>query len=164
MDEKELWGIVFVFAILLSVIIIYYDQTLESLGASSCTFTDAQCPHAKSAAVEATIIILLLAIIVGGTGFFFARAFLAKKVPPTPVGPNHNVAVKFVPKDSSELDEDSKKVYDFISENGGSVFQGEIIRETGFAKVTVTRILDKLEMQGFIERKRRGMSNIVVAK
>ncbi|RLE76927.1 MAG: transcriptional regulator, partial [Thermoprotei archaeon] len=35
---------------------------------------------------------------------------------------------------------------------------------TGFSKAKVSRILDKLEAMGLVERKRRGMSNIVLLR
>ena len=46
----------------------------------------------------------------------------------------------------------------------GSVYQSDIIKETKLTKVKVTRILDKLEGKKLIDRKRRGMTNIVVLK
>ena len=46
-----------------------------------------------------------------------------------------------------------------------SVFwMGQGFKWTGISKVGISRILDRLENQGFIERKRRGMNNIVVLK
>ena len=71
-------------------------------------------------------------------------------------------------KDYSEvlkdLTEEEKQVFQKILDEDGSVFQSNIVEETGLAKVKVTRILDRLEGQGLIERKRRGMTNIVVLK
>ncbi|MBI4983154.1 MarR family transcriptional regulator [Candidatus Woesearchaeota archaeon] len=46
----------------------------------------------------------------------------------------------------------------------GSAYQSDLIKETRLTKVKVTRILDKLEGRGLIERKRRGMTNIVILK
>jgi uncharacterized membrane protein len=67
--------------------------------------------------------------------------------------------------DSSSLNDIEAQIYNFIKENKGSVYQSEIVTETGLNKVKVTRILDKLEHNdGIIERKRRGMANIVVLK
>lgn len=62
------------------------------------------------------------------------------------------------------LSEEEKKIYNLILDCDGSIFQGELIRKTGFSKVKVSRILDKLEIKGLIERRRRGMSNLVVVK
>jgi len=38
------------------------------------------------------------------------------------------------------------------------------VEETGFTKVKITRILDSLEGNGLIERKRRGMTNIIILR
>ncbi|MBI2668790.1 hypothetical protein HYX14_03025 [Candidatus Woesearchaeota archaeon] len=64
----------------------------------------------------------------------------------------------------STLDDEEKKIYGLIQAKGGSAFQGDLVRETGFSKVKITRILDKLELNGVLERKRRGMTNIIVLK
>lgn len=57
-----------------------------------------------------------------------------------------------------------KQIYGHIKEAGGFVFQGELVEKSGVSKVKVTRILDKLEGLGLVERRRRGMSNVVVLK
>ncbi len=66
--------------------------------------------------------------------------------------------------DVSKLDEDEKKAYELIKSKGGSMYQTDMIRETGFSKVKVTRIIDRMETKGIMERKRRGMANIIVLK
>ena len=71
---------------------------------------------------------------------------------------------EFKPVDESKLDEEEKAVYDKVKEKGGSAYQSDVIKETGLTKVRVSRILDKLEGAGVVERKRRGMTNIVVLK
>ncbi len=70
----------------------------------------------------------------------------------------------FKPVDMSRLDEEETRVYELIKSKGGSAYQGDLIRETGFSKVKTTRILDRLELKGVLERKRRGMTNIIVLK
>ena len=37
-------------------------------------------------------------------------------------------------------------------------------QKTNFGKAKMTRIIDRLEGRGFVERKRRGMTNVVVLK
>ena len=51
-----------------------------------------------------------------------------------------------------------------LKENKGTVFQPKIVNDSGFSKIKVSRLLDKLEERQFIERKRRGMTNVVVLK
>ena len=71
---------------------------------------------------------------------------------------------ELAPVDVSQLEEEEKQVYDVLKEKGGSLFQGDMIKETGFSKVKITRILDRLEQKNVVERKRRGMSNLVVLR
>lgn len=58
---------------------------------------------------------------------------------------------------------DEKEVFGLVEKNH-TIFQGNLIEETGFTKAKMTRILDKLEGHGLIERKRRGLTNVVVLK
>ena len=65
--------------------------------------------------------------------------------------------------DTSRLKPEEKQVLKIIQENK-TIFQAELIEKLGFGKAKVTRILDRLDGNGFIERKRRGMTNVVVLK
>ena len=66
--------------------------------------------------------------------------------------------------DTSKLDEDEKKIYGLLKQNEGSMYQSDLIKETELSKVAITRILDKLESKKIIDRKRRGMTNIVILR
>ncbi len=56
-----------------------------------------------------------------------------------------------------------KQVYNIIKEHN-AIFQADLIEKTGLTKATMTRIIDKLEGHGLVERKRRGMTNVVILK
>ncbi len=66
--------------------------------------------------------------------------------------------------DESKLSEEEKQVIGFLKEKEGSAYQSDLIKETGHSKVKITRVLDKLEGKGILEKKRRGMTNIIVLK
>ncbi|MBI4043576.1 MAG: hypothetical protein HY393_02075 [Candidatus Diapherotrites archaeon] len=66
--------------------------------------------------------------------------------------------------DASLLESDEQAVWQKMVDAHGSLFQSDLIRSTGFSKVKLSRVLDKLESKGAIERKRRGMTNLVVVK
>ncbi len=66
--------------------------------------------------------------------------------------------------DIKSLDDEEKKIVEKIKEKEGSIYQSDLIKETGYSKVKITRILDKLESKGILEKKRRGMTNIVVLR
>ncbi len=65
--------------------------------------------------------------------------------------------------DTSKLRSDEKQALKIIQENR-AVFQSDLIERTGFGKAKMTRIIDRLEGMGLVERKRRGMTNVVVLK
>ena len=57
-----------------------------------------------------------------------------------------------------------KLVKHIIKNKDGSAYQTDLIKETGFSKVKISRVLDRLEAKDILERKRRGMTNIIVLK
>ncbi len=59
---------------------------------------------------------------------------------------------------------EEKKIYNILNGAEGAIFQAELVEKSGYSKVKVSRILDRLEGKGLVERKRRGMTNIVIAK
>jgi uncharacterized membrane protein len=62
------------------------------------------------------------------------------------------------------LKDDEKKIYEMILDSDGIILQSELTEKTGFSKPKVSRGLETLEIKDLIERKRRGMSNIVILK
>lgn len=65
--------------------------------------------------------------------------------------------------DLSSFRPEEKQVYGLVKEHS-AMFQADLIEKTGFSKARMTRIVDKLEGFGLVERKRRGMTNVVVIK
>jgi len=60
---------------------------------------------------------------------------------------------------------EEKRVFSFIKENKEKgTYQSNIVKEFDFPKSKVSRILDRLENFGIIERKRRGMTNLIALK
>jgi uncharacterized membrane protein len=83
--------------------------------------------------------------------------------------PKEKIVIKTV-KDKKKkivlegLDELEKKVIKMLQEENGAVFQRTLMEKLEIGKVGVTRLLDKLESKQLIERKRRGMNNIIVLR
>ena len=67
-------------------------------------------------------------------------------------------------KEPEGLDEEEQEVYDLIKESEGTIYQSDLVKKTEHSKVKITRLLDKLENKKILERKRRGMTNLVVLK
>ena len=66
--------------------------------------------------------------------------------------------------DLDKLDKDEKRVIDLLLKENKAMFQATLKEKLDVGKVKLTRLLDKLEAKQLIERKRRGMNNLVVLK
>jgi uncharacterized membrane protein len=65
---------------------------------------------------------------------------------------------------SKTLKDDEVKVYQAILDAGGVMNQGDIGKQIGLSKTTVSRVLDLLESRGLVEKRRRGMSNVILLR
>ncbi len=65
---------------------------------------------------------------------------------------------------SKTLKDDEVKVYQKILDAGGVLNQGELVAQSGLSKTTVSRTLDRLESKGLVEKRRRGMGNVILLK
>lgn len=57
-----------------------------------------------------------------------------------------------------------KNAYEIVMASQGAIFQSELVEKMGRSKVEVSRILDRLEGKNLIERRRRGLTNMVLIK
>ena len=64
----------------------------------------------------------------------------------------------------SGLDNKEREVIKILEKENGTLFQADLMEKLGIGKVGITRLLDKLEAKQLIERKRRGMNNVVVLR
>lgn len=104
-------------------------------------------------------------VFIGVIGFALAviGIYLYRKTVPVEP-PKPALDAKKIEETLNKLDGDEKNIYQIIADEKGMMFQSKLIERTGFTKVKVSRVLDSLEMKGLIERKRRGMTNVVVLK
>ncbi len=59
------------------------------------------------------------------------------------------------------LDEEHRRVIEFVIDNGGEVKQADIVRVTGIPKVRVFRILQSLASKGILTKERDRKTNII---
>lgn len=162
-ENKTMLGVIALLLVLFAVAIFFYNRTLNDLAAGSCTDAPANCPHEKIVETQNIIIAVLILLI----GAVVAWIFLQMRKLPQPAARQETDSGKRAPArkvNLSELDSDEKKIVAFLQERQGSAFQSEVIKLTGFSKVKVSRILDQMEHNGLVERKRRGMANLVVLR
>ena len=59
------------------------------------------------------------------------------------------------------LSEDQSAIVEILSANGSSMWQAELVRETGFTDSKASRLLSRMEAEGHIRRIRDGMGKRV---
>ncbi len=57
-----------------------------------------------------------------------------------------------------------KSLLSLIRKNRGAILQNRLVTESGLSRTKVTRILNGLEIKGVIERRRMGMTNLIISK
>lgn len=62
------------------------------------------------------------------------------------------------------LKDDEQKVFQAVLDSEGIIAQSDLSDLTGVSKSNVSRALDLLESRGYVERRRRGMGNIIILK
>lgn len=65
---------------------------------------------------------------------------------------------------ADRLADNERVVYEAVLEADGVLPQNEIVDRTDLSKATVSRMLDSLETKALVERKRRGMGNVVLLR
>ena len=159
MNSKALgFLIVTISVIIISLLIFSKVQTDRQL-LQACTemcgstgMGTAACPyHQGNNQGWLAIISSILVAALGGVGLYLAFSKTEK-------------VIEQKEYDISTLNEEEKNVFLLVKENKEGVYQSELVTKTTLSKVKMTRILDSLEANGLVERKRRGMSNVVVLK
>ncbi|VVB68510.1 MarR family protein [Candidatus Norongarragalina meridionalis] len=157
-------------AAVIGLIVYLFNRALTDIVSTACTH-GTSCPMWGTLTLQTNIGIgiMLFIVLIGLYLIFFgeeeriitkfrtikpsARQFEPKRVS------KENYA-----KAMATLSGEEKNILERIIEAEGTIFQAQLAESTGFPKVKVTRILDRLEAKGLVERRRRGMSNVVVLK
>ncbi len=119
---------------------------------STCKCAAGTCPMENIFPAEAYVGIAVVALL------FFIGLYLTIQ-PSSVVQSSNNWK-----SNSKKLRGDEKAIYNLLIDSNGVLFQSELVEKTSYPKAKVSRILDKLEAQDLLERKRRGLSNAVVLK
>lgn len=158
-DQKKIGWIIIFLSIILFILTFYMADTIMKLKIElhkTCPLPPEECPYKSSVPIEA-VAAFILAISMGLFGLFLT--FIATGT--EKITTQEKRKLKDLLKN---LTEEERKIYDFVSSSDGLVFQSDLIERTNFSKVKVSRILDRLEAKKLIERRRRGMANIIVLK
>lgn len=156
MKNKNVGWIIVGIALLMAVIVLIFNFALKDIVGQTCSHGPS-CTMYETISVQTWISLSIVAIVlIIGIIIMFTK-------------PKERLVIKTIKerrkkKDYSSLDKNEKTVIDLLLKEGNAMFQADLMEKLGIGKVGVTRLLDKLEAKQLIERKRRGMNNIVVLK
>lgn len=167
MKNKNVGYLIVGISLIIGIIIFIFNNALKTIVSTACTHGPT-CPMWGTISTQTWISLSLLGLV-----FFIGLFFIFTKENEKIVIKRINMPAKqeattnLAPKKLNEedlklLDKEEKDIIELILKENGSMFQSDIVEKTGMHKVKITRILDNLEGRGLIERKRRGMSNIVI--
>ncbi|MBD3156076.1 MAG: MarR family transcriptional regulator [Candidatus Aenigmarchaeota archaeon] len=156
MDQKYLGIAIIIVSIALFFVVYSVTNKLKDISESQCGCEPDTCPMSGGVPLE-TYVALTLTVMMGVFGVVLMLR--SRKLDTMKVKKNKRIS-RMIKK----LDDDQKKLYNLVEDSEGVIFQGDLVDESGFSKSKVSRTLDKLEGKGLIERKRRGMSNVIVLK
>src|SRR3989344_8613841 len=161
MENKEIGWLLLAVSILIIVFTFFYSSALDEAVRKSCFLQhgDVESCEMFDSVTKQTYFALAIAGILVIVSLFLLftkqpEKVIVKKIKERKVQKNI---------DLSGFRREEKEVYNLVKENGAT-FQADLIEKTGFSKARMTRIIDKLEGHGLVERKRRGMTNVVVLK
>lgn len=160
MENKNVGWMIIGISLLVVVIIFIFNNAMKEIIMQGCPAAHGgyACP-AYGTINQQTYLALSIVGILAVFGFVLIFSQQKEKIIIRKVREhNHKKEI-----DTSDLNKEEKQVLEIIQENK-TIFQAGLIEKTGFGKAKITRILDRLEGRGIVERKRRGMTNVVVLK
>lgn len=150
-NNKKLGVVLIVLSLVIGGIFVYYILNLTQKSQELGCFNNQEC-----FTVEKGLSISHIAI--GIFSFILALGFYLLFF-------NKERFIEQKDYDLTKLNSEEKKVFSFIRENKEKgIYQSSIVEKFNFPKSKVSRILDRLEQTGVVERKRRGMTNLIFLK
>ena len=158
MENKHVGGLIIGIAIIMAVIVFIFNSAMKTIVSISCT-EGPTCPMWGTISTQTWLSLSITAIV-----FIIGIAIMFTK-------PKEKIIIKTIKEKEKKkklnlegLEKNEKEVIEILQKENGAIFQNTLMEKIGIGKVGITRLLDKLEAKQLVERKRRGMNNIVVLK
>lgn len=148
-------------AIALAFLVNSFGARIMELNDAGCSCEDAEiggfCPHSEgNLPIEVYIGYTIFAVLVLIGAYLIFSDLRGSRL--------SSESAKRWRKVTSALRGEEKTIYELIASAEGVMFQSDIGEKSGLNKVKVSRVLDGMEARGLLERRRRGMSNVVILK
>jgi uncharacterized membrane protein len=158
MNNRNVGFLIVGIALLIGLIVFFFNKGMTDI-------VNETCSHGPECSMYDTINFQTnLSLIIAGLVLLIGLFLIFSKENERVVIQKVKEKAKKVKIDLKGLDETEKKVITILQREGGAVFQRSLMEELEIGKVKMTRMADKLEAKQIIERKRRGMNNILVLK
>jgi len=156
MKNKQVGFLIIGIAVVIAIIVFVFNSALKNIVAQTCTHGP-ECSMYGTISTETSISLAIVGLV-----FFIGLFFVFAKEP-------ERIVIKNIKEPKKKLnleglDKNERKVIDLLLAENGTMFQAALMEKLEIGKVGMTRLLDKLEAKQLIERKRRGMNNVVVLK
>ena len=160
MQDKTAGYFIIIISALVGFIIYLFNKALKEIVAVSCDHGDT-CPMWGSINFQTDISLgIMTTLILVGLYLIFAdniKGYILKKT-------KQDIKINKKNLLQKAKNDEEKLILECIIDKGNSIFQSDLVEKTKLSKVKITRILDRLETRNLIERKRRGMTNIVILR
>ncbi|MFH0956235.1 MAG: MarR family transcriptional regulator [Candidatus Aenigmatarchaeota archaeon] len=166
MRNRDVGFLIMGISAVIGFIIYSFNQALTEIVATSCTH-GTSCPMWGTIEFQTNVSLALMALIgiIGAYLVFFGKGHEESiRIRKVETLPGKEIDASGLMKSVADMGPDAKSVLEHVIKSDGTIFQSELAEKTGLGKVKVTRVLDKLEGKGIVERKRRGMTNVVILK
>lgn len=147
-------------AALIGFIIFSFNRALTNIVNTTCSH-GGDCPMWEAIDFQTNVStgIMLFVVAIGLYFVFFGKEVATIELPGQLKKDSKNYY-----KIMHQLTRDETLILEKVIEAEGAIFQSDLVDKAKFSKAKVTRVLDKLEGKSIIERRRRGMSNVVILK
>jgi len=157
MKNKHVGYLIVGIAILIGFVVLSFNRAMTDIINESCSH-GSTCPMWGTIDFQTnmSIAVVIFIVLIGLYLIIFGKD-------------SEKIQSKKIEKEDYEkvlknLSADQRKILEKLIEAEGTIFQSELVEKTNLSKVKTSRILDKLEGKGLIERRRTGMSNVVILK
>ncbi|MBU0472121.1 MAG: MarR family transcriptional regulator [Nanoarchaeota archaeon] len=167
MKNRIVGILVIAIAILLGFIIFSFNTAMNDIVSTSCEHGDT-CPMWGTIEFQTNVGIGIMGfiMIIGFYLIFFSKEekIITRIRNIRPQVESKKITKQNYQKIMNDLGKDEKTILKKLIESDGSILQSRLVEISKLNKVKVTRILDRLEGRGLVERKRRGMRNVIILK
>ncbi|MDO8622941.1 MAG: MarR family transcriptional regulator [archaeon] len=156
MENRNVGLLIIGIAVVMAIIVFLFNSVLKENLGLVCSHGPS-CEMYTNLNVQTWISLSIVAVV-----FIIGLVIMFNK-------PKEKIIVKTIREKKKKLnleglENDERKVIDLLLAENGTMFQASLMEKMEIGKVGMTRLLDKLEAKQLIERKRRGMNNVVVLK